>query len=398
MYRLIMLTDNSEFFQLRLMRGILRFAHDHEEQWVVCRMPLSYKRELGIDGVLKWAEEWHADAIVGQFEVGDQLYRFRDKGIVTVAQGHKRLMHNVPNVVSDYLFTGQAAADYFLGRGFRHFSFCGFQNAIWSTGRYEGFRQRIEEAGKGPVSTFFNVNADQPWQTNDREMGRWLQTLPLPNAIFCCDDRQASMVLETCNAAHISIPQDIAVLGVNNDALLDELSQPSLSSIDLDIERGGYELAELIQQTRGSRLLSAGDIVIKHSQIVTRQSTNIFATSDPYVQKAIDIIHAHIEENIDVGFLLRRLPLSRRLLEVRFKKAVGKTLHEYITDRRIEHFCDLLTHSDMTVKELALQLHFDSSTTLTRLFRQKKGCTPMEYRNKMSKPDKEEASSEETEV
>jgi len=382
MIRLIMLTDFTETFSYRLQRGILRYARDKREQWMVCRMPLSYKAERGMRGVEHWAEEWKADAIMGKFEQDDDLQAFTDRGIVVIAQDHKRRFDTVPNVTSDYVATGRLAADYFLDRGFRSFAYCGYEGAVWSEERCRGFCQRISSRGKDfPFSLFTDQLTDEPWQTNDLKLLNWLRSLPRRTAIFCCDDRQASVVLSACYEAGIRVPADYAVLGVDNDEIVDELDEPTLSSVNLDIEQGGYEMARMIDAIK-QQGQPCNDIVIQPAGIVPRQSTNTYAAEEPYVQKAIDIIHDNMDRKFNVADLLSRLPVSRRLLEIRFRKVTGTTLHTYIIRRRIERFAHRLLSSVEPVKEVALDMEFDNYGNLVRLFKTYMGCTPTEYRER----------------
>lgn len=377
-----MLTDFTETFSYRLQRGILHYARDSREQWMVCRMPLSYKTERGMRGVVHWAEEWKADAIMGKFEQDDDLQPFMDRGIVVIAQDHKRRFDSVPNVTSAYIATGRMAADYFLDRGFRSFAYCGYEGTVWSEERCRGFRQRISGRGEDcPFSLFTDQLTDEPWQTNDLKLLNWLRSLPHRTAIFCCDDRQASMVLSACFEAGIKVPEDFAVLGVDNDEIVDELDEPTLSSVNLDIEQGGYEMARMIDAIK-QQDQPGSDIVIQPAGIVPRQSTNTFAAEEPYVQKAIDFIHDNMDRKFSVADLLHHLPVSRRLLEIRFREVTGTTLHDYIVRHRIERFAHRLISSVLSVKEIALDMEFDNYGNLVRLFKTYMGCTPTEYRER----------------
>ncbi|MCH4213401.1 MAG: DNA-binding transcriptional regulator [Prevotella sp.] len=390
MIRLIMLTDFTEAFSHRLLYGILQYSKERQKQrWVVCRMPPSFKEKHGIKGVLEWAKNWNADAIVGKFEPNDDLSLFTNAGIVTLAQDHKEKFDSVPNVTSDYLATGRIAADFFINRDFHSFAFTGYYSTIWSDERYQGFKSRIKSVNPNyEFNSFFDYNADQPWQPDDGKLMHWLRSLPRHTAIFCCDDRQGSMVIEACNEADINVPSEIAVLGVDNDELRDELCEPTLSSVNLDIERGGYKLAKMIENIKVCHASHQKDIIIPNLSIVSRASTNTFATDDPYIQKAIDFIHSHLDHTISVENLLQHLPLSRRLLEIKFKQATGRTIHDYIISNRLNLFASTLLESSRPIKEIALDLSFENYGNLIRLFRQKKGCTPTEYRTRNKHMDK----------
>lgn len=381
--RLVMLTDFTETFSHRLLRGLLNYAQASQTQWVVCRMPLSFKEQHGIEGVIEWAERWHADAIMGKFLPNDKPEQIEDAGIICVAQDHKALFNTLPNITSDYHTTGHLAAEYFINRGFTHFAFCGYADAIWSCCRCDGFKETIlSHFPNQNINLYLSTSADEPWQLHDKALVTWLKSLPNHTAVFCCDDRQASMILTACNEAEINIPKELAVLGVDNDELSDELCQPTLSSINLDIETGGYQLGEMITKIKTHGKNFSKNIIIKPGGIVNRESTNTFATTDVLIQKAVDIIHSQINSAISVNDLLKQLPMSRRLLEIRFKEAVGTTLHQYILEKRLNAFAQALIKSDKQIKEIALEMQFNNYGNLIRSFYDKEKCTPSTYRDR----------------
>ena len=131
MIHLILLTDLTETYATELLRGILDYSQAHEP-WVVSRMPTSYRVEHGVDGVVEWAKQWKADAIIGQFDPHDDVDAFARNGIIAVAQDFMQRFDSIPNITGDYLAQGMHAADYFINKGFRNFAFYGYANAVWS--------------------------------------------------------------------------------------------------------------------------------------------------------------------------------------------------------------------------------------------------------------------------
>lgn len=163
MIRLIFLTDFTERFAYNLLKGILAYAKNHEP-WVVCRMPPSFKAAYGMEGVLKWAKTWQADAIIGQFGNDDNVDLFRQNGIIALAQDYKERFTNIPNITGDYRKTGQMGAEFFLTKGFRHFAFYGYRDAVWSKERCEGFRECIAAHGFGDnFSAYQHESIDNLW-------------------------------------------------------------------------------------------------------------------------------------------------------------------------------------------------------------------------------------------
>ena len=190
------------------------------------------------------------------------------------------------------------------------------------------------------------------------------------------------MILETCRILKLSVPNDIAVLGVDNDELTCNLSYPNLSSIDLNIVKAGYSCAELIDNMVRDPDFGFHDIVISPSSIINRQSTDIYSTDDPLIRTAINFIHNNLYKNINVDDVLAEVSVSRRLLEERFRKVTDTSIYHYIKKMRIEKFAELLISSDEPINYIANRLDYTDHKNISRIFKSVKGCTPEEYRIK----------------
>ena len=173
MLRLLIISDFTEAFPSKLLSGIVRYSR-RKEQWVICRMPPAYKSLIGIPGVVKWAKDWGADAVIGQFEQKDDVGLFARNGIVCVAQDFKQRFKNIPNITADYIGTGRMAARYYLERGFKHFGFFGFNHVCWSDERCEGFRREVESAGIGGITSGTSSGSGSGRSPN--RLGSWPAT------------------------------------------------------------------------------------------------------------------------------------------------------------------------------------------------------------------------------
>ena len=381
MARLLFITDYTEQFAYRLLRGVINYSKE-SGRWVVYRMPLSYKREMGIDGLIQWCKQWKADVVIGQFDEGDDVSLFRKNGIIALAQDYFVKFKEIPNITADYHQTGAMAAIHFLNKGYRNFGFFGYEGVCWSDERYEGFADTIKEAGYEKNLFLYNrQNLENLWSYDAMSLSKWLGKLPKPIAIMACDDNQGNLLLNACNTFGIAIPDEVAVIGVDNDEVLDNLSGPTLSSIDIDIELGGYNAANMVVRMMNDPSFAGEDIVLRPISVVTRMSTSVLATKDKEVVKALQFISNNIEKKISVPDILREIPLSRRLLEKRFKQATGDTIYNYISHQRIERFCYLLLHSKSTISEIAYKMNEDDPKSFCRRFKTIKGCTPSEYRD-----------------
>lgn len=380
MIRLILLTDFTEAFAHNLLEGILKYSKGREP-WVVCRMPPSYKQAYGIDGVLEWAIRWKADAIIGQFDSNDPVECFQEHGIVAVAQDYKSRFITIPNITGLYEQTGQMAADFFLQKGFKNFAFYGYKDVVWSNERCQGFCERIKEKGYGERFWEYQKQPlDSLWYYESEPLAEWLHSLPHPTALMACDDTSGNRILEVCRTASIRVPEDIAVLGVDNDELMCSMSDPPLSSVGTDTKRGGYDVAGMIERFIRKKDCLWEDVVIRPTLIINRLSTDIYCTLDPYVLSTLRYIHQNLSNKLSVESLVKRVPLSRRLLEIRFKEVTNQPLYRYIFGLRMERFSQALLASDAAISELAAQVGIFDLKNLARQFRQWKGCSPAEFR------------------
>ncbi|WP_276371282.1 DNA-binding transcriptional regulator [Chryseolinea sp. H1M3-3] len=382
MIKLILLSDFAEEYNKNILRGITRYSKDHGP-WTFCKMPTYFRETIGIDGILKWAKEWEADGIIGQFYNDEEVEKFTKANIPVIAQDFKERFTDIPNITGAYKETGRLGADYFLKKGFKNFAFYGFGNIVWSRERAEGFEERIQEAGFN-VHYYEQTNSHSTdlWYYKPSALSDWLKSLPKPIALMTCDDNQGHHITEAAKHAGIRIPDEVAVLGVDNDEMVCDLSDPPLSSIELDSEKSGYEAARLMEQMIEEKTCHAPDIIVKATQVVTRHSTDIFASKDKYIVSALKYIHCNLDKNLKVDQVLKEVPLSRRSLEKRFILTTGYPVYEYIYNQRIEKFTQKLLETDMTIFEIALDLGLSDSKNIARQFKQIKGLTPMEYRKK----------------
>lgn len=384
MIRLLFITDYTEQFSYKMLKGITNHS-DKSEKWVINRMLPSYMRTIGLEGIVEWAKKWKADVVIGQFAPGDDLSLFERKGIIVIAQDYIQVFPDVPNITADYQLTGKMAAEHFLTKGYSNFAFFGYKGVCWSEKRFEGFRDKIVASGHGDrLYLYDGQKLDNIWYYNSSELEQWLRDIPKPIAIMACDDNQGNLLLNVCNSIGIKIPNDVAVLGVDNDEVIDNLSDPTLSSIEVDIEQGGYELASMVEKMIKTPGYRGNDVVLRPVSVILRASTSVYATKDKEIVKALRFINDNIDKPIAVADILKEVPLSRRLLEIRFKKVTGSTVYSYISNRRIERFAHLLVQSNRTVSEITAMFGETDYNSICRRFKQIMGCSPIEYRKRAS--------------
>ena len=381
--RLLFITDFTEQFAYRFLRGILNYSQG-TEQWVVCRMPPAFKRQLGLERVVSWAKEWRADVVIAQFDPDDDVTLFRKNGIVALAQDYIRKFFEIPNITGDYELTGTMAAEYLISKGFTNFGFFGYNGVCWSDERMQSFRTRVEKSvgGGGNFYLYDKQNIDNMWYYDQSVLTDWLLSLPKPIAIMTCDDNQGNILLQACELCGLHVPYDVAVVGVDNDEILCNMSSQAMSTINVDIERGGYDTAAMVDKMVKDPTFAGHDIVLKPLTVIERLSSSIFASNDKEVLMALRYIHANIDTKIQVTDVLANVPVSRRLLEQRFKKTTGTTIYNYISFMRIQRFSQLLISTTESVSDIAARLDEFDTKSISRRFKEIKGCTPSEYRKK----------------
>ena len=381
--RLLIISDFTEQFPYRLLRGIMAWSRRSEQPWVVCKMPPSYKREIGIKGVVRWAKNWRANVVIGQFDPEDDVSLFQKSGIVAIAQDYISKFDCIPNITADYQLTGSIAAQQLYGHGYKHFGFFGYENVCWSDGRLKGFRDRLkDDFNVDTIHVFNNRQLSSLWSYDVAELREWLLSLPKPIGIFACDDNQAEILLETCQASEINVPLDVAIVGVDNDEITCNLTVPAISSVDMNIEKAGYQAAEMATRMVEDPTYRGEDIVIRPIALVGRGSTGIMATKDPVVAEAMRYIYQNRARKLQVADVIKQVPVSRRLLEQRFKEVTGASIYTVISNLRMDYFAQQLVSSTDTVSEIAARMDEPDTKSISRRFQALKGCTPTEYRKR----------------
>lgn len=386
MARVILMTDFSEAYARSLLLGIARYVHDNSEAWSICRLPTSLRDAYGIEYVVEYAKKIRADAIIGQFYETDDISLFKKNGIIAIAQDFKSKFTSIPNITGEYIHSGEMAATYFLEKGFKNFAFYGISEVIWSDERYEGFKNAVLKSDPTNFLSDLRPPKTDLWKYDFEEVTRWLHSLPKPVAIMACDDNQAYYITEACNLLKMkegeeifNIPEDIAVIGVDNDETICNLCSPTLSSISQNVEEGGYNVAKMIDRKIRVPNSENEDIIVRSTHIVTRRSSEVFVNEDSAVSKVLKLIHENISSNISVKDILAEIPMSRRLIETRFRKSMKTSLYDYIVRMRVSRMAQLLSEGK-TVSESSFELGQPDIKNMSRIFKRIKGVTPSEYR------------------
>lgn len=377
MIKIILLIDCTSEFDRKLLRGMMKYSKENGP-WLFFRTPSAYQFEGGREEwVAQWAKEWEADAIIGRWDES-KLDLLSNLDIPVVLQNTRSRSNIYSNLTGEYIRTGQMAAEYFRKKFFTSFAFFGIKDVIWSTEKGRGFREEVMK--ENSLYSQFEEEAKTVYER--QKLTDWLKSLPKGTALFCCDDAHALTITETCKMAGINVPEDIAVLGVDGDDLLCEISDPTISSIQLEVEHGGYETCRLLHQQILNKNRQPFNVFISPSEIKERNSTRAFNISDPHIMTIVKYIDENYRYDISMEDIFQLIPLSRRSVEMHFKKAIGMTIYQYLLKIRIEHFAYLIKTTDKPLIDLAYEAGFSDFANVNRTFRKFKGCTPQEYRKK----------------
>ena len=376
MIKVILLIDCADEHDRKLLRGMMRYSKEHGP-WLFYRLLPDYRYASGSEEqALRYAKEWKADAIIGRWN-DDKLHLLDGIDIPVILQNNRRRSDVFSNISGDYDATGRLAAQFFMKKLYTEYAFYGIKDLVWSEERCQGFQSEVLRC-KGN----FHSYVDQVGGDNRETVARWLESLPKPVAVFCCDDSRALFLTETCKITGIRVPEDVAILGVDDDDLLCNISDPTLSSIEMDVENGGYMTCKLLHERLKSGSMKPFNVNITPLRIQERSSTSAINISDPHVLKLIKEIEENYARDLTMEELLQTISLSRRSIEMRFKKATGVTIYQYLLRVRVDHLAYLLATTDRPYSDVVYDVGFRDITNVSRTFRKFKGCSPQEWRRK----------------
>ncbi len=301
------------------------------------------------------------------------------RGLPAVVFGHSRAeVAGLANVITDSDAIGRLGAEHLLERGFREFGYCGLRGMPWSGLRGESFRARVGEAGFG-VREYLSEGRGA---AGLRRLARWLGGLPRPVGVMACNDDLGEQVIEACKVAGLRVPDEVAVLGADNDELVCELSDPPMSSVSIGFQKAGYESARILHRMMGGRTAKGKMILVRAAGVVARQSTDVLAMEDGQVAKALRFIRGGAAAPMRVAEVAVASGLSRRVLEKRFRARLGRSVLAEIRRARVDRIARMLAETGLTVSQIAMELGFAGTEHVARYFRRERGMTPLEFRRR----------------
>lgn len=329
-----------------------------------------------------WLLDWDGDGVICRPTTPELAGTLRARGLAVVDLNDRYGSLGMPRIHSDMRAIGRMAAEHLLERGFRNIAFCGFRDEIWSLERLAG----VEEAVRGRgclLETFDSPVAglrEHTWQEERDHIAAWLQRLPRPLGVVACNDVRGHHVLDACRVLGLAVPEEAAVVGVDNAETFCELCDPPLSSVVPNAERVGYEAAVLLDRLMAGGAPWSEDLRIPPIGVVTRQSSDVVAVDDPVIARAVRFIRERACAGIAVEDVLADLPVSRSVLERGFRRYLGHSPHEEIRRVRLKRVRQLLAETDWPLERIAEATGYEHPEYMMVQFKRVVGMTPTEWR------------------
>lgn len=372
----MLMVETSLEYGREVLRGVSRYVLSHGP-WSLY-MDL---REL-LAAPPAWLERWKGDGIITRSATPELAEKLIASGIPTVDLTDVYRNHGLPRIWTDHRAVGKLGAEHFLDRGFEHLAFCGFSGHVWSEERQAGFEERI--AGKVQsshrYSTPWDLSRESYWETQQSSISDWLRGLPKPVGVLCSNDLRGQQVLDACRRVGLAVPEEVAVLGVDDDSLLCELCDPPLSSIRPNSFAIGFEAAALLDRLMRGESLAGEQVLINPLGVVTRQSTDMLAIDDPQIAAAVRLIRQHACDGLSMKQLLSQIPIARSVLERRFRKYLGRSPQAEIRHVQLRKARQLLAETQLSLAEIASRTGFTHAEYFSVVFKRELGVTPGGYR------------------
>ena len=381
--KVALLIETARSYGRGVLRGVARYSRLYGP-WRFHLTPGDFEQ------IAPKTPDWQGDGVIARVLDRDMAQRLLDLRVPTVFLDFPVDQLDRPaeetrfcaDLTSDSIGAARMAARVLLDKRLTRFAYVGYQYQSWSIKREAAFVAAIREAGFETVVYRPPTSFGRPlrWEKEEPILREWLKPLPKPIGLMACNDQRGREALDACESAHIKSPEEIAVVGVDADELLCELCSPPLTSVALNAEKGGYLAAKILDEMMNGAEPSIKHILVEPTAVVERRSTNIVLVGDEDVAEALRIIHSERLETLTVDSISRRIPISRRQLEIKFRQKVGRTMLEELQNVRIERAKQMLRETDATIDKIARTIGFRAAGYFHQTFRKKVGVTPAKFR------------------
>jgi LacI family transcriptional regulator len=379
-----LLIETSRGYGRSLLRGVIRYQREHRP-WSIFFQP----HALGAPPPL-WLKNWHGDGILARIDDRTMARAIRRTGLPAVDLRFSVPGLSLPGVGIDNQAVVRLAFEHLANSGFKQFGFFGPppRRNTWMDLRRDLFRGLAQKAGCScHVFEAASRRSTATWEEGQEQVAAWVLSLPKPVGIMASNDDCGQQVLDACRRVNVLVPDEVAVIGVDNDEILCNLSSPPLSSVDINTQQVGYEAAALLERMMAGQPAPPRPLLLAPHRVVARESTDVLATEDRQLAAAIRHIREHACEGLRLKDSAQWTNLSRRELERRMQKLLGRCPKEEITRVQVERAKRLLTETDLPVAAIAAKCGFGEPKYFNQVFHAKAGLPPGAYRRSRKGPD-----------
>lgn len=379
--RIALIVESAVAPRRMMLTGVARYIQEHEP-WSVYLKPVGVEKNLRA-----WLEDWRGDGIIAAVADPD-THVVTNIGIPVVDVVGVLRHEKVPLVHTNDHSVGRLGAEHLRERGFQHFAFCEYKDQFWSEHRREGFISYLKQFNldahiytmplPGPGS-----GGPETWEAQQTKLADWLGTLPQPLGVMATNDLMGQQLLEACLRLRASVPEEIAVVGADNDEPICRIASPPLSSVIINDHQRGYEAAALLDRMMNGEPPPAGPTYVEPAGVFARASTDSLAIEDATIVKALRYLRDHACDGVSVDDVVRNVHVSRSVLERRFRRSVGRSINEEMVRVRLNRAVELLSGTSLELKVIAQRAGFGTQAYMNAVFRAKMGKTPGSFRHQI---------------
>ncbi len=361
-------------YDMAVANGVVQYAHKKFDWQLRGQGPWFFS--LDKEALLA------CDALIARIEDDEDARFCASLGVPVVDIAGATSLKLFSQVRNDDYQTGVSAGTYFSKMGSKHIAWCGVDHVHWARERFIGFSSATSTNPTMLPSFSRSLSWWRHLYAPDEQLDAFLLDLPKPCSLFCCNDLSAMKVELACGRLAIKIPEELMVLGVDNETLLCELASPSISSIQPNCETIGYQASALLDAMLQGRVSGVHIRRIAPGPVRERESTHLVSCEDEHVAKALQLIKVEATNGIQASDVARQASICRRALEMRFRSLRGTTIWEEITKEKLSRSSLLLSHTQESISTIAEECGFSSIHRFYSLFKRTYGMTPNQYRNK----------------
>ena len=398
--KIALIVESSRGYGRDVLQGIANFAQSHDNWEIV------YQERTLSQGIPAWlADEQGIDGLIVRPD-SRKLYNYITslKLPWVDLRNYRPVSETVPTVSADERLVVKAAFEHLLEIGHRKIAFCGYADYDFSNRRLRLLKKYCEtnnikfysyetlpteqlsptESAIGIAGPLITSSVETEGMRVEDELLTWLVDLPKPIGLMACNDTRGSQILNVLRANQIDVPEEVSVVGVDNDELFCKLSNPPMSSVDRNARMVGYRAAEILQGMLDGKPPKEPYEWVRPVGVTVRVSTDTTAIADKLISQALSYIREHACDGIEVNDVVGALPVSRATLERRFRKVMDRSINGEINRVRIAKIKQLLLETELKLSSIAKLTGFNHTEYMSSLFKKLTGITPGQFRQNNS--------------